>query len=511
MSEDTIASVIRAQGRLGDRVFVTADADRLTYGEAELRSRKLASALLEEGIGRGSRVAMLFGNSTDFAVCFLALTRIGAIAMPISTLSTAPEIGGMLSGADAEFFIATPSYRGRDLREVVADAVGADPAGELLLPGLPVLRRVWLGIEGLEAAGDADDSRVAAAEAEVSSADHMVVIHTSGSTSAPKGVVHTHGQVIRNMARQNVIRDYTGKECLFSNSPWFWVGGLAFSFLATLIAAARLLCSSASPKDMLDLLEAEKPTMTNGVASTMLALANDPSFPRRDLSSMRRGNLYPIMPPEVRPADPELRYNLLGMTEMGSVCLIGEHEDDLPEEKRGSFGKPVEGVEIRVVDPDTGEDSNAGESWARGPNVMQFYYGRERHECFDEDVWFHTGDMMTVDDDGDFFFKGRTGDIIRTSGAQVSPREVEGAISDVSGGRLAIVVGIPDAERGQLVAAVMVGNEPVDGDALRAALKERLAPDKIPRQWVVMTESELPVLSSGKIDPRLLAEMAGAG
>ncbi len=145
MSEDTIASVIRAQGRLGDRVFVTADADRLTYGAAELRSRKLASALMDEGIGRGSRVAMLFGNSTDFAVCFLALSRIGAIAMPISTLSTAPEIGGMLANADAEFFIATPSYRGRDLREVGAAAVDRDLAGTLLLPRLPILRRLWFG------------------------------------------------------------------------------------------------------------------------------------------------------------------------------------------------------------------------------------------------------------------------------------------------------------------------------------------------------------------------------
>ena len=126
------------------------------------------------------------------------------------------------------------------------------------------------------------------------------------------------------------------------------------------------------------------------------------------------------------------------------------------------------------------------------------------------DGWFHTGDMVSIDADGDYYFKGRTGDIMRTSGAQVSPREVEGAISDASGGRMSIVIGIPDAERGQLVTAIMVGDEPVDADALRAALKARLAPYKIPRKWVIMAENELPTLSSGKIDLKRLVEIVSA-
>ena len=509
MTPETIPALIRARGRLGERGFLVADNERLSYGEAEARSRQLACALLEAGVGRGSRVAMLFGNGPDFALAFLALARIGALAMPISTLSTAHEIRGMLLGADAEYLIAAPDYRGKDLSSLVAEAIGAAPMGTLLLPDLPVLRQVWFGTAALEADGVADDPRVAAAEAQVTPADPMAVIHTSGSTSAPKGVTHTQGQVIRNMARQNVVRGFTDADVLLSNSPWFWVGGLAFSFLATLIAGARLVCSSAAPAAMLDLIEAERPTLTNGVASTVLALARDPSFAGRDLSFMRRGNLYPIMPESARPADPELRYNLLGMTELGSVCLMGRHEQDLPEHKRGSFGSPVEGLETRVVDPETGKDATEGEMWVRGSNVMQGYYGRERHECFDDDSWFHTGDMMRVDADGDYTFKGRTGDIIRTSGAQVSPREVEGAISEVAGGRMAIVIGLPDPERGQLVTAVMLGEQPVDADALRAALKARLSPYKIPRRFVTLAERDLPTVSSGKVDLKKLAEIAG--
>jgi acyl-CoA synthetase (AMP-forming)/AMP-acid ligase II len=150
------------------------------------------------------------------------------------------------------------------------------------------------------------------------------------------------------------------------------------------------------------------------------------------------------------------------MTEAGSVCIVGDSEDDLPEAMRGSYGKPVEGVDIRIVDPETGRDGPEGELWLRGPNVMQGYYGRERHDTFDEEGWYHSGDMFTIDAQGYCYFKGRTGDIIRTNGAQVSPREVEGVLSDVTGGRTAIVVGVPDPARGQAVTAILVGSEPVD-------------------------------------------------
>ncbi len=196
------------------------------------------------------------------------------------------------------------------------------------------------------------------------------------------------------------------------------------------------------------------------------------------------------------------------MTETGSVSLYGSCDIDLPESKRGAFGRPVAGIETRIVDPDTGEDAHDGELWVRGPNVMQGYYGRERLDCFDGNGWFHTGDRVSRDADGDFYFRGRSGDIIRTAGAQVSPREVEGAISDIlGGGLLPVVVGTPDPERGQAVTAVLVGDAPFDEEALRAALKARLSPYKVPRRFVALRESDLPTLSSGKVDLRQLAEM----
>ena len=161
---------------------------------------------------------------------------------------------------------------------------------------------------------------------------------------------------------------------------------------------------------------------------------------------MRRGNLYPIMAPEVRPADPELRHTMLGMTEAGSVITISEDESDQPEHRRGSFGKPAPGFE--TID-------RRRELCIRGPYVMQRYYKRSREECFDADGWFHTGDLVRTDADGFVYFIGRRGAMIKTAGANVAPAEVERAIAKVTGGTVAHVLGLPDPERGQLVAAVV--------------------------------------------------------
>ena len=225
---------------------------------------------------------------------------------------------------------------------------------------------------------------------------------------------------------------------------------------------------------------------------------------------MRRGNLYPIMAPEVRPADPELRHTMLGMTETGSVVTISEDESDQPEHRRGSFGRPAPGFDTKVVDPDTGEavESGAvGELCVRGPFLMQRYYKRSREECFDTDGWFHTGDLVRTDDDGFVYFIGRRGAMIKTAGANVAPAEVEKAIAKVTGGAVAHVVGLPDPDRGQLVAAVIALEDGAefDEDMLRERLKGELSSYKIPKRIVAVPGSEIPVMSSGKVDMIRLA------
>ena len=202
--------------------------------------------------------------------------------------------------------------------------------------------------------------------------------------------MHTHASLLAHQQNLNAIRGLTADDKLFCNSPFFWIGGFAFGLLATLVAGSTLVCSNATDAGQtLDLLEAERPTMTNGFVAGIAQLARHPSIGTRDLSSMRRGNLYPIMAPDARPADPELRHNMLGMTEAGSVVLLSGDESDQPEHRRGSFGVPAPGFETKV--------DEHGELCIRGPYVMQRYYKRSREECFDADGWFHTGDLVRTD------------------------------------------------------------------------------------------------------------------
>jgi acyl-CoA synthetase (AMP-forming)/AMP-acid ligase II len=510
--------------------FVVCDSHRLTYADAERRSRVLARGLIAEGVGKGSRVALLYPTGIPFVATWLAIARIGAVAVPISTFSKPDELRVVLAGSDACVLLGVPEYRGNDYLSALQTAcTGLDlsSAGPILSPDAPSLRRVHLDgrVAGLHhdhsldallrSSEVVDDEILDAVEADVMPSDRMMIVYTSGSTSAPKGVIHEHGPLLHHLENLNRLRGLHAGVKLFSNSPMFWIGGAGYNIVGTLVAGSTLLCSTAlNPSDTLDFIERERPELVNGFAQSIAHVVSDPTFSRRDFSSIRSGNLYAIMPDGLRPEDTELRHNMLGTTETGSVCLMSADERDQPERHRGSFGTPVPEFEARVVDPDTLIDcevGKVGELWLRSALMMEGYYGRERSSAFTADEWYRTGDLFRTDDEGFFYFLGRRGDMIKTGGANVSPREVEAVISDVTGGLLPIVFGLPDPQRDQIVAAVIVADDDarVDLDAVREALRARLSAYKVPRKILRMTPTELPVLSSGKPDMRRLVEMLG--
>lgn len=504
----------------GDALLTVCDDERLTYAEVDVRSRRLAKGLIAAGAGKGAHVALLFANSPDFIVSMLAAARIGAVTVPLSTLSTPDELGWLLRHSDAALLLAARRFRSQDFGEALPRAVGSlDFAAPppLRSPAAPWLRRICFAgapprgahpdwsIASLEILGETiDDSLLAAAEERVSPGDRFVIIHTSGSTGNPKGVVHSHGTLIRHLTNVNQVRTLTESDILFATSPWFWVAGFAFGLLGTLVAGSRIVCSNAvEPARVLDFVERERPTMSNGYAPAMLRYARDPSFASRDFSSMRRGNLHPIMPPDVRPADMDLRHNIYGMTEVGGALTMSADETDQPEHRRGSLGRLLPGFEARIIDPDSLVEmpgGEMGELWLRGPLMMEGYYGKPRSEVFEVDGWWRSGDLCRIDADGFFYIEGRRGDMIKTAGANVAPREVEALLRNLTGAAHCIVLGLPDRERGEIVVAVVVGDEEADEAALIAAAAEKLSRYKVPRRIVWLAESELPMLSSGKID-----------
>ncbi|MBV9514684.1 MAG: acyl--CoA ligase [Mycobacteriaceae bacterium] len=516
----TVPQALRERVRCrGDHRLLVCDAERISYAVADRRSAQLARGLIGLGAGPGTHVGVLYPNGVAFVVAMLAAARIGAVVVPFSTLATPREVREQLAHSDTEILLSAASYRSHDYLQRLAEAVPGpdfDSTEPIFSCDVPQLRHIAIGFERIDRlAASVDQKLLEAMEDDVDGADPLTIVYTSGSTGAPKGVVHTHAALLTHQHNLNEIRGLTAEDILFCNSPFFWIGGLGFGLLATIVAGATLVCSnSTDPSRTLDLLEAERPTVTNGFVAGIAHLAHHPSFGERDLSSMRRGNLYPIMAAEVRPADPQLRHNMLGLTEAGGVALLSDDESDQPEHRRGSFGKPAPGFDTKIINPDTGERAAAGdvgELCLRGPYLMQRYHRRSREECFDADGWFHTGDLVRTDPDGYYYFVGRRGSMIKTAGANVSPEEVEAAIARVSGGTPAHVVGIPDPERGQVVAAVIVSDSAdFDESGLIRELKSQLSPYKIPKRFARLPSSAIPLLSSGKVDVQRLKEVFGA-
>jgi acyl-CoA synthetase (AMP-forming)/AMP-acid ligase II len=524
----TVGGLLDAQAETReDHPFLICDEQTLSYAETSERSAALARGLIALGLGHGSRVGLLHPNGPEFVVSALATARIGAIAAPLSTFSTATELRTLLRNADIEIILAASGYRRHDYLEILPDAVpdlNLHALSPLFSTSVPTLRRVaydsprraidqtWTVQSVLEAGRRTSSEVLRAAQERVAPSDRLVIVHTSGSTAEPKGVIHTHGSLISHLRILNRMRRYDEDETLFCNAPFFWIGGYAYALLGTLEAGGTLVCSNApEASGVLDVIERTRPTMVNGFAQSVAHLPADPSFSRRDLRSIRRGNLYPLMTDAVRPADPELVHNMLGMTETGSVCLASDDESAQPEHRRGSFGRPVSDVEAKIIDPESGAGTavgGVGELCLRGPALMEGYCGRERHETFDRDGWYHSGDLFLTDAEGFYYFKGRHGEMIKTSGANVSPREVESAILEETG-LVSHVFGVDDSTSGQLVAAVIrvpTRAAAPDIEQLTSNLRTRLSVYKVPKRVLVIDEKDVPMMSSGKLDLRALKE-----
>ena len=340
----------------------------------------------------------------------------------------------------------------------------------------------------------------------------MVIVYSSGSTSDPKGAVHTHGAIVRHAHNLGQMRDLSADDVIYTNMPLFWVGGFSYTLVAAMHVGATLLFEQRfEPGTTLDMLERERVTQVLGWPHAAKALAEHPSYPDRDLSSLRDGTLSILLPPGTAPDDTP-RATSLGMTE-----TLGPHsfdtKDPLPPGKEGSFGHSVPGVEHRIADPVTGDElatGEVGEIWVRGYSLMAGLHKRERADVFTADGWYRTGDAGRFDEDGHLYFTGRMGDIIKSSGMNITPRDVELALEAMPEVTLAYVTGIDHPDRGQdvIAAIALQPGHSLTGEEARVRLKEEIASYKVPRHITVYaTTDDLPWLDSGKVDRRRLTTM----
>lgn len=508
----TVPELLRARvAAYPDAELLVTPTERLTYREAEQRSRDVARRMLTAGIGKNTRVGVLFPNTPEWIVSWLAATRIGAIAIPISTYHQAPELARTLRHADVSLLLMTPGHLNHDYLdrlERLAPALIGSRAGRLFLPDLPHLRDVWTYtpsgrawtwlIDSAPVDDRVDDELLRQVESEVSSADPVTVIYTSGSTAEPKGVIHSHGALVRHSTRVgSLVHGIRRGDRIYTPNPFFWIGGLSSVLLAAFHAGATVLCEPRfDPPATLRFLERERATQFLGQRHARTALINHPTFGQRDLGSMRSF----------------VSATSLGMTETcGGHTAASPHVGGGGPWSEGSFGAPLPGVAHRIVEPGTDVpvgDGESGEICVRGEDLCVGMLKRDRQAVFDVDGWYHTGDAGRIRD-GELFFLGRLNDTLKASGMNVAPREVELAIESLQGVQQAVVVGVPHAERGQEVAAAVVpaAGVDLDPDLILNGLRQLLSSYKLPRRVCCFDRSELPTLGNGKVDRKALAEL----
>jgi acyl-CoA synthetase (AMP-forming)/AMP-acid ligase II len=513
----TIPGVLAQRVREDPELQAIVSDDRsITYAELDHDSRSLASRLVAAGIGKGDRVGLLMANGVGWAVTSMAILRIGAVLVPLSTLLRPPELLAQLRAASVTDLVATRRFRGRSyLEELEPVAAGMSRLGPdaLRIPALPSLRHTWLDDELPTAT--APDGLIARMEERVRPADDLAIMFTSGSRGAPKGVIHTHGGALRATAAGLEARCIGRRERLYIPMPFFWVGGFGGGLLSVLVGGATLLTEALpEPVRTLRFLEDQGVTLFRGWPDQAARIAANPAFATADLSSLRPGSLDGVLPPELKAKQPGARANLFGMTEtFGPYC--GSRLDvDLPPAKFGSCGQPFDGVEVRIVELPTGAPATpgtTGEIAVRGPNVMRGICGRLRSEVFDVDGFYPTGDLGALDEDGYLWYSGRLDDMVKIKGATVYPSEVEEALRAVASVRQAFVTDVDDGEGHPQIGALVVARAGVVLTEIVDAVRNRLSSFKVPTRWVIASDpGAVPLMATGKVDKAALQQLIGS-
>jgi acyl-CoA synthetase (AMP-forming)/AMP-acid ligase II len=502
----TMDALIRLRAaREPAKPMVVDSGTHLCYGELDAGTRRVAAGLIQAGLGKGSRVGLIMPNSCEWVRIALALTRIGAVLVPLSTLLTGRELAAQLRTAAVTHLIAVDEFSGHRYET------------DLPRNRVPALRAIWTPERAVRLPRDrVEDDLVDALAATVTPSETLVTIFTSGSSGAPKGVIHSHGNAFGAVRAGLAARCISADSRLYLPMPFFWVGGFGAGILSALLAGATLITEAVpEPTQTLRLLERERVTLFRGWPDQAEALARHVRAAVVELSTLRPGSLEALLPPELR-GPPGARAKLFGMTEtFGPYCGYPA-DTDMPESAWGSCGKPFPGMEIRIVDTDTGAPVPAGivgMIQVRGPHIMRGVCRRSREEVFTVDGFYPTGDLGHLDAAGFLFYHGRFDDMFKVSGATVYPGEVEDTLRTIAGVDGVLVTNVLGPQGNAVGAMVVCGNPAITVEDLRAAARKLLSSFKVPTVWVLVpTPDAIPRGATGKVDvARLRALLSGAG
>ena len=478
--------------------FLDPPYQRITYGELDALINQTATYLLGLGVEPGDRIALQLSKCLEFIILHLATIKLGAISLPLNLAYPADELKYFLEDSGAKLLFALGSSK------------------EKIEPILPELQELQ-GCIFLDPSRPAEyQSRIADYRdfdktSGVIGSTTAVIIYTSGTTGRPKGAEITHANLSSNLEALHEAWGWRSDDILLHVLPIFHVHGLFVALHGALYAGATtLLMREFNAQKTLEMLSGGHCTVFMAVPTIHKRLLDVPDASKFDLSHVRLiTSGSDRLPDEVFTGfQKTFGYTLLeryGMTETGMNC-----SNPLDGERRiGSVGLPLPGVEVRIVNAESGgllPSGEIGDVQLRGPNIFKGYWQQpdKTSASFSSDGWFKTGDLGYLEAEGYLTLCGRSKDLIISGGLNIYPPEVERVLIEHPAVVDCAVIGCPDLEWGEKVIAVIVSknNAPVTGEELIQFCREKLAPYKSPKS--IIFRNDLPRNAMGKVQKAIL-------
>ncbi|WP_166910018.1 AMP-binding protein [Mycobacterium sp. DL440] len=494
-----------AAGPDAEALVEVASGRRWSYAELNVEVDLVARGLMARGVAKGDRVGIWAPNCAEWVILQLATAKIGAILVNINPAYRTHELAYVLKQSGVRTLVAATAFKSSDYVTMVAEvAAECSALKDIIFLGTLDLDRLRTEQVG--------EDQVRARNAELSNTDPINIQYTSGTTGFPKGATLSHRNILNNGFFVGGLINFGAGDRVCIPVPFYHCFGMVMGNLGALTHGATIVIPAPGfdPGITLAAVESERCTALYGVPTMFIAMLGHPDFAHFDLSSLRTGIMAGSVCPvevmkhvvaEMHMAEVAICY---GMTETSPVSCQTLVDDDL-ERRTATIGRAHPHIEVKIVDPDTGETverGQPGEFCTRGYSVMLGYWNEETKtgEAIDAEGWMHTGDLAVMRADGYCTVVGRIKDMVIRGGENVYPREIEEFLYTHPDIDDAQVIGVPDAKYGEEICAwirMKPGRAPLDAEAVRAFATGKLAHYKIPRYVHVV--DEFPMTVTGKI------------
>jgi acyl-CoA synthetase (AMP-forming)/AMP-acid ligase II len=525
--------LLTAADEHADKIAVVLPDERITFSQLADDALQLARSLHAIGVDRGDHVGVYLPTCSEFLRAMFATSLLGAVMVPVNARYQPAELAYVIENADlravvtSNKFIDNVDLVGRLVEALQIDSEASDPEN-LNLVDFPQLRSV-ISLSGAPVTGilnyqefialgkNIEEDRVHLRRLQTRLGAPAIMLYTSGTTANPKGCLISHESMVRSSIALGRRYQLTGEDKFWSPLPMFHIAAILPLVAIFDVGGCYLTAEHFQPGAALKMLEDEQVTATYPCFWTIMGdLVQHPDFPKRDLTSIRLMNANFAVQPQMvadsmMKAMPDTVYvGTFGMTETAGTVTTGRINDS-QEQRHTRLGAPMPGLEVKIIDPETGAEAavnERGECLVRGYSTFLEYYKspEKTAEALDDEGWFHSGDICSVDADGQLMFHGRLKDMLKVGGENVAAAEIEACLQQHEAVKLAQVIGVHD-DRYQEVPAAFIelrANAQVDAAELVAHCKERMAGFKVPHH--VRFVEEWP-MSSTKIQKFKLAEL----